>query len=89
MTQKELINKLHERAMEVTFVKKNGEKRRMICTLMPHVTGLHAKEGDYKPRKPGLITVFDIEKDDWRCFYFDKVIDVKPFDAYNGEFNES
>jgi len=80
-TKKEILDKLHEGALEVTFKKKDGSIRVMYCTLMPHILDYRGT-GEVTPRKAraeNLITVFDIEKDDWRCFYLDSVIKVKPY----------
>ena len=60
----------------VTFTKKNGEKRVMVCTTMQ----------DYLPGEPSkfagpvsdsVVTVWDVESDGWRSFRFDSICDIQ------------
>jgi hypothetical protein len=61
----------------VTFVKKNGERREMLCTtkldLVPAVS--HPK-GERVPN-PETKPVWDLQKQAWRSFRYDSVIDAK------------
>ena len=67
----EIKKRLRTRILVVSFTKKNGEHRDMLCTLHPEVIPNTPGE----PRNtPGIITVYDIEQDDWRCFREDSVI---------------
>jgi dihydrodipicolinate reductase len=63
MTKDELIQLLKTKDVLVEFTKKDGTKRKMLCTLkedvIPEIVGTSV-------RKEGLITVFDLEKDAWR-----------------------
>lgn len=83
---KSLIDVLKEYVTEITFTKKNGEKRIMVCTLneeyLPEISG-NSRE------VPGLITVFDLENMGWRSFYEDSVISVEPLIRAFKETNES
>lgn len=62
----------------VEFVKKNGDRRRMICRtgVTSRLKGGTLK---YDPKKYDLMTVFDSEKDDYRMVPLDpeRVIAVK------------
>lgn len=69
-----MIEELKNKILLVTFLKKNGETRKMLCTLRDDLIPQVA--GDSKP-KPGLITVYDLENEGWRCFYEDSIIDVE------------
>jgi hypothetical protein len=74
---------LHKSSITVTFVKADGTDREMLCTLDPEllppsptgpVDGI-VKESK-KPRKepdPHSLRVFDVEKQEWRSFRFDRL----------------
>ena len=77
----ELFNDLHMGKCEVLFQKVNGERRKMICTLAPQAlteqfgTKYTGKiEFDAKAKAQ---PVFDIEKQEWRSFLYDKVINYE------------
>lgn len=80
MTKSEMSQKLREGVFVVSFTKKNGEIRDMTCTLnqqyMPEQE--QPKEGA-SPRKenPDVLPVWDVEKDAWRSFRLDSVIEVR------------
>lgn len=67
--------------VEVTFKKKNGDTRIMVCTknmdLIP--TEYHPKplvEGEEpKPPSDVVCSVFDLEANGWRSFRYDSVFD--------------
>jgi hypothetical protein len=58
----------------VTFIKKNGDLREMVCTLedgvIPPIVGNSVE-------KEGYMTVWDLEKDAWRSFRLDSVIQIE------------
>lgn len=59
----------------VTFTKKNGDKRIMICTtkqdLLPGEPSKFAG-----PVSDSVLTVWDLESDGWRSFRFDSISNV-------------
>ena len=62
---------LSETTMAVTFTKKDGTDRRMVCTR--NFTAIpadkHPKGGTTQPAtKTDAVQVFDIEKQEWRAF---------------------
>lgn len=63
---------LEEGIVLVKFTKKNGEIREMLCTLqedyLPEVSG---NSSGYE----GITTVYDLEKQGWRAFRDNSVID--------------
>ena len=75
--------------INVTFTKADGTEREMLCTLdrsmipvqpMTPTTGTAPVDGivreSKKPRKepdPHSIRVFDVEKQEWRSFRFDRL----------------
>ena len=59
----------------VTFKKKSdGTLRTMECTLAEYL--LPETSGNSKQKDGAMLTVFDIQKEAWRCFYKDTVTDV-------------
>jgi hypothetical protein len=75
MTKDEMIEKMGKGPLVVTFTKANGDLRRMVCTLrdVPYES--------YRDRatkaKPNIVTVWDAEAQDWRCFKLESVISVE------------
>jgi hypothetical protein len=69
--------KLQTGVYEVRFTKKDGTEREMLCTLLPDK--LPPTKGGTRKLPDHLITVFDLEKNDWRSIntntltYFCKV----------------
>lgn len=73
---------LHEHVCEVTFTKVDGSMRTMPCTLKSDVIPARVvKEGaDAKPArapKPDLISVWCLDKNEWRSFKVANVLEVK------------
>lgn len=81
--EREIVNLLWENDCEVTFTKKDGTLRTMPCTLrkeaMPQreATTLH----ETKLYKPETITVWCLDKNEWRAF---KTANVKLVRILNG-----
>lgn len=90
-----LTNSLYEGYVRVTFTKKDGSERVMVCTkqlgLIPEEKHPKPKSQesvihedfeieDSSPRDPQLITVFDVEKQDWRSFRYTTVKNVEVTD---------
>lgn len=69
---KNLIHKLKTEQMLVTFTKKDGSVRAMLCTqnpdLIPEVTYSTNTGPDH------LVCVWDLEKEAWRSFKKDSII---------------
>lgn len=69
---------LRENVLEVSFVKKNGETRVMRCTLnaqhLPEQTQEQATRA--KQFNPEVVNVFDLDKQDWRSFRIDSIVNV-------------
>ena len=74
----ELVNLLHNGIVRVVFSKVNGEERVMLATLVAN--NIPTPEN---PPIPGrklseeTIRCFDTEKQAWRSFRVDSVLDVK------------
>ena len=59
------------------FQKVNGELRDMYCTLNPNVLPESGNTEPASQGKPGILTVFDIEKEAWRSMRYENVISFK------------
>ena len=86
MIDRELIIKqLREAELVVDFTKKNGDKRRMTCTLRHDLIPPEAQpKGTGKGKKPieeqTSISVFDTEAGAWRGFIWDNVNQIQTLD---------
>lgn len=69
------VLKMHETT--VTFTKKDGSERKMICTLAESkIPSEKTPKNAKKTQSQDAIAVFDIEKQDWRSFRWDSVTRV-------------
>jgi hypothetical protein len=73
-----LKEQLQSGVLNVTFTKKNGEDRDMLCTLMadklPKVEIKEVKEGEEKKERAenrDVLAVYDLEAEGWRSFLLD------------------
>lgn len=76
----ELKNLVSENRTEVTFIKKDGTERTMICTTSPDKIPEDKQpigEGKVKENKD-ILRVYDLENEGWRSFRIDS---VKTFNA--------
>jgi hypothetical protein len=72
--------------IQVTFFKLNGEERVMRCTLdEQHIPQEKLPKGTGKSTSDATISVFDLDKQDWRSFRFDS---IKEFDCSLPEDSE-
>lgn len=77
-----LIGLLKKHTLQVVFTKTNGETREMRCTLrhdlLPEITV--DPDAEPKPKRAvntSTISVFDLEKEDWRSFRVDSITSVE------------
>lgn len=65
---------LSQGQVRLSFKKKDGEIREMLCTLKDEL--LPKKEGESKEYKknPDVLAVWDCEKEGWRSFRTDSII---------------
>lgn len=72
MTNEEMLAKLRTEICEVTFVKKDGSDRVMICTrkpsLMPEIPEKFTKIPEEDRLKADYMPVYDLEEQAWRAF---------------------
>jgi len=65
---------LHDTEVTVTFTKKDGTERAMVCTLVnDKIPSEKAPKNTGKTHSDEAIAVFDVEKQDWRSFRWDSV----------------
>lgn len=66
--------------LNVTFTKTNGEVRDMICTLredlIPITTVSQSRRLEHQ-LSDEVVRVYDLEKEAWRSFRVDSIIDVR------------
>jgi hypothetical protein len=90
-------DKLKNTQCEVTFLKVNGDERRLLCTLReeyikqfetpkvsPKVSPKEPQpETVTRKKSDEVISVFDIEANQWRSFRKDSVVSVEYLDTYS------
>ena len=82
-----LLNDLRLHVCEVHFTKVNGEKRVMHCTLqgeyLPNNTDMnHLDEMHKKEENKEIVTVWDLQKNEWRSFRVNSVEYAQIIDGY-------
>jgi hypothetical protein len=85
MTYDELKSVLQLNVANVTFTKKNGDKRVLNCTLIPdHLPAIEVKEGEEKTERKvntDVLSVWDLENEGWRSFRLDSLEKVEIISA--------
>lgn len=78
----DVYDRLHEGIVHFWFQKSDGTLRSAYGTLVMEIISRHTTlpEPDDSarrdPRQSGIVTYFDLEKDDWRCFKADSVQEI-------------
>lgn len=74
INREKLREELREGIYNVSFTKINGDFRKMKCTLIssyyPEPSGTHKENSD-------ILSVWDIDKEDWRSFRIENVIEYE------------
>lgn len=75
--KQEILDKLHEGVTTVVFTKVNGERREMRCTLNEDLLPPKQEDNNKQARKenPAVQSVWDVDKQAWRSFRWENVID--------------
>lgn len=73
MNKEQLVSLLKQHKMTVIFTKNNGEERRMYCTLLQECLPERVETNSRRYRNPSHISVFDLEKKEWRSFKYDSI----------------
>ena len=67
---------LKEIEVDLEFTKANGERRKMRCTLNEELIPEDKKpKGSTRKSPEDTIAVFDLDKQDWRSFRYDSIIE--------------
>lgn len=80
MDKHEIVKLLQTGTYKVTFEKADGSHREMLCTLNSDLIPVQIA-GTTKPN-PNIVTVWDVEKEDWRAFRMDRLISGPTQAAY-------
>lgn len=73
-----LLNDLRSHVVEVLFDKVNGERRLMHCTLSaPYLPEGSSVEAAQAQDTPDVMTVWDVDANDWRRFHTDRVLYIQ------------
>jgi WYL_2, Sm-like SH3 beta-barrel fold len=77
---KQIKAQLFEGPCLVTFIKVDGDKRIMKCTLNEkYIPQAEPKKTDrVKKENPDVLAVWDLEKEGWRSFRLDTIIEIEP-----------
>ena len=77
ISKSNILNLLKQGVIEVKFKKVDGSERVMKCTLLESYVKPHEKTTDREKKvNEDVISVWDVEKEGWRSFRYDSVIDV-------------
>jgi hypothetical protein len=77
ITKKEITDMLHHHVVEVVFMKVDGTKRTMRCTLVADMLPVSPAPAPGTPRKepnPNQVAAWDIEAEGWRSFRVDSIV---------------
>ncbi len=84
-TRDALMEKLENEVLEVTFLKINGDKRIMTCTLKDDIKPKATKTDSMSQKAVRTVSdkvcsVWDINAKGWRSFRYDNVQEIKTVD---------
>jgi hypothetical protein len=72
-----LIKNLAAGKLEVTFTKKDGSERKMICTRSNEIIPFNEESEKWKQsNSPDNLPVWDVEAHGWRAFRIDRITGV-------------
>lgn len=73
MNKAEIKKMLQDNVVEVKFEKADGSERTMTCTLAPEL--INYETAGESVESDSLVTVWDLEKDAWRRFRMDSLLE--------------
>jgi hypothetical protein len=72
-----LIRSSEGRVLHVEFLKRStGQFRIMRCAYGRHAGPIGGGPRRYNPEDHGLIVVFDLDRNDWRCIPLESILSV-------------
>jgi hypothetical protein len=79
LTSEQAVNTLRKHIVHVSFIKANGEKRSMRCTLAPaYLPKQTDLEEHTNTATSNTVTVWDVDKNGWRKFHTDTILKFEP-----------
>ena len=86
-TRDALMEKLENEVLEVTFLKINGDKRIMTCTLKDDIKPKATKTDPMSQKAVRTVSdkvcsVWDINAKGWRSFRYDNIQNIKTVDNF-------
>ena len=77
MNKQKILDELHAGVTTVSFIKVNGERRDMRCSLNEDILPPREDENVKQTRKenPDVQSVWDVDAKGWRSFRWENVID--------------
>lgn len=90
----DLRNTLAQNVMVVDFVKVNGDKRSMTCTLREDIKPKPTSTDTVSQKKvreisESVVSVWDVNANGWRSFRFDNVVETTIVKEYEIEWYNS
>ena len=78
ITKEEIKDLLKRKIVNVKFKKKDGSERVMKCTLLSDLVPVYEKKTERtRPENEEALAVWDLEKEAFRSFKIDSVIDYQ------------
>ena len=72
-----ILNQLYNNLCVVSFIKKDGDARVMLCTTSPDFVPVVEKKTDrVKKSNPYVISAFDLNKSAYRSFLVENILDM-------------
>ena len=92
-TQADLQQLLEQNVVEVDFLKLNGDRRVMTCTLREDIKPRATKTDPMSQTKvrdvsDAVVSVWDVNAKGWRSFRYERVNKVDIVDEYKSEWYE-
>lgn len=73
----QLVEDLKENVLNITFLKKDGDRRTMRCTLDGTKVDIPETKGSNKKPNLSICSVWDLDLNQWRSFRVESVISVE------------
>lgn len=89
--QQDLKNLLAQNVIKVDFLKLNGDRRVMTCTLREDIKPRATKDDAISQTavrnvSDAVISVWDVNAKGWRSFRYDRISEVTVVEEYNSEW---
>ena len=77
LSKSNIKNMLDTGIVNVKFKKVDGSERLMRCTLIKEIIKEYEKKTENtRPVSEDTLSVWDVEKDGWRSFRYDSIIEI-------------